>query len=75
MIAVMGVGHAVAGWLAEPSTTVPGRPVDLVLNWVVPILLTWRAVHYTVRVSREAGAARPDRAALQDGADSEPAPS
>jgi hypothetical protein len=65
VIAVMGVGHALAGLVAELPTTLPSRPVDLLLNWVVPALLTWWAVRYTARVSAEAHDAAAARAAHQ----------
>jgi hypothetical protein len=56
-IASTGVGHLVASLLrgAEPGTTVPSRPLDLVFNWVLPIALIWWAVRYTNRLSK-----RPD---------------
>ena len=55
VIAVMGVSNAAAGLVPELPTTLPTRPVDLALNWVVPALLIWWAVRYTRRVSSEAG--------------------
>jgi len=54
VIAVMGAGHALAGLITEPPTTLPTRPVDLLLNWVIPALLSWWAIRYTARVSSEA---------------------
>ncbi|WP_311559838.1 hypothetical protein [Pseudonocardia charpentierae] len=54
VIAMMGVGHALATLIPELGTTIPSRPVDLLLNWVVPALLSWWAVRYTARVSAEA---------------------
>jgi hypothetical protein len=54
VIAVMGAGHALAGLVSEPLTTLPARPVDLLLNWVIPALLSWWAIRYTARVSSEA---------------------
>lgn len=54
VIALMGVSNAVAGLVTELPTTLPTRPVDLALNWVVPALLIWWAVRYTGRVSSEA---------------------
>jgi hypothetical protein len=65
VIAVMAVGHALAGLVAEPGTTLPIRPVDLVLNWGVPALLSWWAVRYTVRVSADAHHAAAARTAHQ----------
>ncbi len=53
VMAVMAVGHALATVLTEPGTALPGMPVDLLLNWVVPALLSWWAVRYTARVRAE----------------------
>jgi hypothetical protein len=62
-IASTGLGHLVASLLrgAEPGTTVPSRPLDLVFNWVLPIALIWWAVRYTNRLSK-----RPDDTARPD---------
>jgi hypothetical protein len=54
-VAVMGVGHLLAGWLAAATGTVAG-PADLVLNWLVPGLLIVLTVNYTHRVTAEADA-------------------
>jgi hypothetical protein len=55
--AVIG-GHAVStalgSVLTEPATTLPSQPVDLLFNWVIPVLLTWWAWRYTARVSAHA---------------------
>ena len=51
VIALMAVGHALAGLVTEVGTFVPTRPVDLLFNWVVPGLLAWWAVRYTTRLS------------------------
>jgi hypothetical protein len=58
-VAVMGVGHLIAGALTaqavEYSGYLPSRPVDLLLNWIVPGLLVLAAARYTTRVTTEAG--------------------
>ena len=63
VIAVMAVGHALAGLIPEADTALPSRPVDLLFNWVVPVLLALWAVRYTARVSGEAHDAAADRVA------------
>lgn len=65
VIAMMGVGHAVAGLVTELPTTLPTRAADLVLNWAVPGLLSWWALRYTQRVSSEAENAAAARAVHQ----------
>ena len=51
VIAAMAVSHTLATVLPESTTTLPTRPVDLLFNWVVPVLLSWWAYRYTARVS------------------------
>lgn len=48
----MGAGHLLAGHL-DPATapTSGARPVDLLLNWVVPIVLVLAALRYTTNVT------------------------
>ena len=65
VVAVMGVGHLIAGSLAASAAELTGpatRPGDLLLNWIVPgllILLTVRYTHHVVEESRpQAHAAR-----------------
>jgi len=54
--AVMGVGHLLAGRLDPASNPVAGaRPVDLILNWVLPIALILFAVHRSKQISDAAG--------------------
>ncbi len=51
----MGVGHLIAGALtargSEYSGDLPSRPLDLLLNWIVPGLLVVAAARYTARVT------------------------
>jgi hypothetical protein len=53
-IAVMGIGHLIAGALAADAAEYTGylaaRPGDLLLNWIVPGLLILLTVRYTNRV-------------------------
>jgi hypothetical protein len=53
-IAVMAVGHLIAGALAanaaESTGYLTSRPGDLILNWVIPGLLVVATVRYTQRV-------------------------
>ncbi|WP_072802990.1 hypothetical protein [Rhodococcoides yunnanense] len=52
---VMGVGHLVAGALQPLSDPGEGtRSVDLLLNWIVPIVLLVIAVKYTQRTAAAA---------------------
>jgi hypothetical protein len=53
VVAVMAVGHALAGAIEVPDQGVGllHRPVDLLFNWIVPGLLVWWAARYTQRVS------------------------
>lgn len=55
-ILVMATGHAVAG-VVDPTTAPDpgGRPVELVLNWLLPLALVWAAIRYTAAVSARAG--------------------
>ncbi|UZF55287.1 hypothetical protein LH935_21560 [Gordonia polyisoprenivorans] len=56
VVAVMGVGHLLAGLLDPATQPVPGfRPVDLILNWVLPIGLILFAVRQTRELSTHAG--------------------
>jgi hypothetical protein len=54
-VAVMGVGHLIAGAVAASEYTgyLAARPVDLLLNWVVPGLLVFLTVRYTHHVVEE----------------------
>ena len=65
VIAGHAVSTALAGVLTEPATTLPSRPVDLLFNWVIPVLLTWWAWRYTARVSAQAHDAAVARTAHQ----------
>jgi hypothetical protein len=49
----MGVGHLIAGALtaSEPTGYLTARPIDLLLNWVVPGLLVLATVRYSRRVA------------------------
>jgi hypothetical protein len=56
VVAVMGVAHLLAGTIDPPSNPAPGaRPVDLVLNWVLPIALILVAVNRTQKISGAVG--------------------
>ncbi|MBN9111982.1 MAG: hypothetical protein J0I34_24765 [Pseudonocardia sp.] len=54
-VAVMGVGHLIAGALAQNAAEYSGylasRPGDLILNWLIPGLLVLLTVRYTRRVT------------------------
>ncbi|MCD2189386.1 hypothetical protein [Actinomycetospora soli] len=54
-IAVMAVGHLIAGALAANAAESAGyltqRPGDLILNWVIPGLLVLATVRYSQRVA------------------------
>lgn len=54
-VAVMGVGHLIAGALAQNAAEYGGylasRPGDLILNWLIPGLLVLLTVRYTRRVT------------------------
>jgi hypothetical protein len=54
--ALMGAGHLLAGWL-DPATSpvVSPAPVDILLNWALPIALIGFAVHRTKQISDAAG--------------------
>ena len=65
VIAGHAVSTALASVLTEPATTLPSRPVDLLFNWVIPVLLTWWAWRYTARVSAHAHDAAAARTAHQ----------
>ncbi len=56
IILVMGGGHLLAGGL-DPATnpSAGARPVDLLLNWALPIGLILLAIRATERISRSAG--------------------
>lgn len=53
VVAVMAVGHAIAGAIEVPDPGVGPlhRPVDLVLNWLIPGALVWYAAKQTRRIS------------------------
>jgi hypothetical protein len=54
--AVMGAGHLLAGRLDPASNPVAGaRPVDLILNWALPIALILFAVNRSKQISDAAG--------------------
>jgi hypothetical protein len=54
--AVMGIAHLLAGAIDPASNPVPGaRPVDLVLNWALPIALIMFAVNATQKISGAVG--------------------
>jgi hypothetical protein len=54
--AVMGAGHLLAGRLDPASNPVTGaRPVDLILNWALPIALILFAVNRSKQISDAAG--------------------
>ncbi len=58
--AVMGLGHLLAGAIDPASNPVSGaRPLDLLLNWGVPIALILFAVNRTQQISGGAGSAAP----------------
>lgn len=65
VIVLHAVSNTLAGVLTEPATTLPSRPVDLLFNWVIPVLLTWWAWRYTARVSADAHDAAATRTAHQ----------
>jgi hypothetical protein len=53
---VMGLGHLLAGAIDPASNPVSGaRPVDLILNWGLPIALILFAVNRTQQISGDAG--------------------
>lgn len=66
-VAVMAVGHLVAGALtangAEHTGYLVSRPADLILNWLVPGLLIVATVRYTNRVVGEHRTENPERVA------------
>jgi hypothetical protein len=56
VVAVMGLGHLLAGAIDPATNPAPGaRPVDLVLNWALPIALILFAVKRTEQLSDAAG--------------------
>ena len=60
VVLVMGCGHLLAGVIDPVTNPLPGaRPVDLLLNWVVPIGLILLAVKGTQKLSAAAGHDRP----------------
>lgn len=64
---VMGGGHLLAGYLDPMSAPVSGvRPLDLLLNWALPVVLILTAVVCTRRL---AGHSTSDPAAQHIGAD------
>ncbi len=66
VVLVMGCGHLLAGVIDPITNPLPGaRPVDLLLNWVVPIGLILLAVKGTQRLSEAAGNDRPAPAVRQ----------
>lgn len=70
ILLVMGTGHLVAGAVEPESAVVAGsggRPIDFLLNWVLPVGLILLGVSLTRRIAAGAGApggeAVPDTAA------------
>jgi hypothetical protein len=58
VVAVMALGHLLAGAIDPATAPKSGtRPVDLLLNWVVPIGLILFAISYTKRAADGAGQA------------------
>jgi hypothetical protein len=61
-VAVMAVGHLIAGALAayaaESTGYLVARPGDLILNWIIPGLLVVATVRYTRRVVGETSSSR-----------------
>ena len=59
VVALMAVGHLIAG-AVDPATSPNSgsRPVDLLLNWIVPIGLILFAIAFTKKASAEAGDTR-----------------
>jgi hypothetical protein len=56
VVLVMGLGHLLAGVIDPASNPVSGaRPVDLILNWALPIALVLFAVKQTQQISDGAG--------------------
>jgi len=56
VVAIMGAGHLLAGAIDPASNPVSGaRPVDLILNWGLPIALILFAVKQTQQLSDAAG--------------------
>jgi hypothetical protein len=55
-VLVMAGGHLLAGGIDPASAPKSGaRPIDLVFNWVIPVLLVLWAINYTKKVSADAG--------------------
>jgi hypothetical protein len=56
VVAIMAAGHLLAGAIDPASNPVSGaRPVDLILNWGLPIVLVLFAVKQTQQISESAG--------------------
>ncbi len=56
VVAAMAAGHLLAGAIDPASNPVSGaRPVDLILNWALPIALILFAVRQTQQFSESAG--------------------
>lgn len=56
VVAIMAAGHLLAGAVDPASNPDAGaRPVDLIFNWVLPIVLVLFAVKQTQRISESAG--------------------
>jgi hypothetical protein len=54
-VLLMAAGHLLAGEIDPASAPNSGaRPVDLVFNWVIPVLLVLWAIKYTKKVSAAA---------------------
>jgi hypothetical protein len=53
-IAVMAASHLLAALFISVGTDigVPSRPIDLFFNWILPIVVIWWAVRYTIRYSK-----------------------
>jgi hypothetical protein len=53
-IALMAASHLLAALFISVGTDigVPSRPIDLFFNWILPIVVIWWAVRYTIRLSK-----------------------
>lgn len=64
VVALMAVGHVIAG-AVDPATSPDSgsRPVDLLLNWVIPIGLILYAIAFTKKAADGAGDGAPGNTA------------
>jgi hypothetical protein len=59
-VLVMAIGHVAAGAIDPASAPTSGaRPIDLLFNWVIPVLLVLWAIKYTKKVSAATGSVTP----------------